>query len=186
MKPAKKLKINHFAQQLLPYAEYIKDNTQPHTVYGKTVNGEFKGVSYYSLPIEISYEVLQFVIPEMYRDKFVVSLMVITNDYIPPHIDNQSKVAINMYLKTSGKSVTTFYHNKEDIVKTVIEGQTDGYLIESNLDKKFYFTAKEDEAWILDIKKPHSVKCEKNEPRMAIGVSSNLLDYAETLKILCI
>lgn len=181
--PATQLPCTSFSDILFPCLKYKKTL---NVRYGKEdENGYFKGISYYNVEKDIE-DVLLNIVPEMYRDTFKVLLMIINRDEIPPHIDSNALVVINLYLKTCGATKTTFYTEKKfDTEYTKIENQTDGYMLDDkNLDEIYSFVAKEDEAWVLDVKKPHSVKCEtKNEIRIAFTLLSFTQSYEDTLKI---
>jgi hypothetical protein len=181
--PAKQIPLSDFKDTLL---EYTKLKKTLNNRYGIQQNGYFRGISYYDVDKLINDEILK-IIPDEYRQCFKVFLMVINTPEILPHIDSNTQVAINLYLKTSGASVTTFYDKKNgsnDIIEK-IENQTDGCIFDyDNLVEKYKFTAKEDEAWILNVKMPHSVKCETNDLRIAFSIQSSTISYEQALKLL--
>ena len=179
--PAKQIPLSNFKDTLL---EYTKLKKKLNNRYGKDENGYFKGISYYDVDKLINDEILK-IIPAEYRQCFKVFLMVINTDILP-HIDSNTLVAINLYLKTSGASVTTFYDVKDNVnsVKK-LENQTDGCIFDyENLVEKYKFTAKEDEVWILNVKTPHSVKCERNDLRIAFSIQSSTVSYEQALKLI--
>jgi len=183
MKYAIQLPCTSFSSILLPL---LKLKKKLNIRYGTEENGHFKGVSYYNVEKNIE-DILLNIIPEVYRNKFKVLLMIINRNEIPPHIDSNALVVINLYLKTCGNTITTFYTENPDVPSDVIKikNQTDGYILDDkNLIETCSFMAKEDEAWILNVKKPHSVKCQvKNELRIAFTLLSFTLSYEDTLKI---
>lgn len=79
--------------------------------------------------------------------------------HLPPHIDRARRCAINIYLECAGEE-TKFY---EDI---------DGGLYE-----KDSFIAKPNEAWILDVSKPHSVSMKESMLRSSISISFRKLSF---------
>ena len=181
MPPAKKLQVSNFVDKL---TQYTKLKKTLNTRYGTHEDGFFRGISYYDIEQTVGDEILKF-IPEEYRNCFQVVLMIINKQDIPPHIDSNVSVAINFYLKTAGDSVTTFYELPVDKTSKKIENQTDGCIFDYNdLVEQYNFTAKEDEVWILNVKTPHSVKCETSGLRIAFCVSSSTISYENACKIL--
>jgi hypothetical protein len=155
MEPAVRFKCPSFTDVWLPY---IKSKKTLNVRYGQ--EGEyFQGISYYLVPKDIEAKVLK-VLPENLRGEFEVFLMVINAKEIPPHVDSNSRATINFYMKT-GSGKTFFYKETEPSTKTKIKNQTDGYILDTScLQETFSFEAKEDEAWILNTKVPHSVQCD--------------------------
>jgi hypothetical protein len=132
-----------------------------------------KGIAYHYVDFD-KFSVLD-IIPKEYRDHFFVTMMCI-NTQIPPHTDSGIKSNINIYLKTDN-CLTQFYKFKNDTPKTEqVANQTDGFLFdESDLEKTNGFIAKPNEAWLLDVTKPHSVMAQGNfEGRMAVAIGSQL------------
>lgn len=190
MNPAAKLSFTNFADKWLQYVMPVITYNKLNTRYGTNDNGIFEGVSYYNLPDDIKSEILNSIIPDEYKKHFDVKLMIINKKEVPPHVDSGAMVAINFYLTTCGETTTLFYKEIESSasIKTNIDNQTDGYMIDSkNLVNIFSFVAKKDEVWILDVKKPHSVKCElSNEIRIAFNILSHDLSYELVCQKLCI
>lgn len=125
--------------------------------YGKIINGEFIGVSYYNIPIDVSNDILKLVIPEKYRRYFNICWLEIKNDYIPPHIDSDINAVINIYIQTKG-ATTILYETPRLSNSIKVDNQTDGAVYNPDgLYEIDRFKAKPYEAWILDVKKPHSV-----------------------------
>jgi hypothetical protein len=182
--PAKRLPLSDFRDTLMGYTKLKKTLNNR---YGINDDGYFRGICYYNIEETVNDEILK-IIPEDYRKCFKVVLMVINKQDIPPHIDSNTLVAINFYLKTAGDSITTFYDlpvNDNLNVNTKIENQTDGCILDyENLVEQYNFTAKEDEAWILNVKTPHSVKCETNGLRIAFSIQSSTVSYENACKIL--
>ena len=190
MNPATKLSFTNFADKWLQYVMPVITYNKLNTRYGTNDNGIFEGISYYNLPDDIKSEILNSIIPDEHKHYFDVKLMIINKKEVPPHVDSGAMVAINFYLTTCGETITSFYKEIESssINKTKIDNQTDGYMIDNkNLVNNFSFVAKKDEVWILDVKKPHSVKCElSNEIRIAFNILSRDLSYESVCQKLCI
>ena len=179
--PAIKFKCQSFSQEWLPL---VKLQKKLSVRYGEEENGYFKGVSYYSVTRDVQQVIFDSV-PKVCRHMFdEVFIMVINREHVPPHIDSNALATINFYVKTAGQSVTTFYAETAPSEKIKIPNQTDGYMLDpSNLVETFSFCAKEDEAWLLNIKSPHSVQCEKGL-RVAFTLQSFRHSYEEIVKTL--
>ena len=156
--------------------------------YGKTINGEFIGVSYYDIPIDISNNILKLIIPEKYRRYFNVCWLEINNDYIPPHIDSDINAVVNIYIQTKG--ATTILYETPHLSKPIkVDNQTDGAVYNpDDLDEIDRFKAKSYEAWILDVKKPHSVICVRNgnedKIRSAYCIQTSYFSYNDLKNLL--
>ena len=179
MNPVVRFKCPDFKDAWLPY---IKSKKSLNVRYGEEdINGYFKGISYYSVQTDIETEILK-VLPENLRNEFEVLLMIINTQEIPPHIDSNCLDTINFYIKT-GKGQTYFYKEIAPSKKTKIENQTDGYILDKSCLQEFFsFEAQEDEAYILNTKVPHSVKCETL--RIAFVIQSYIHSYEEVVKML--
>jgi hypothetical protein len=118
--------------------------------FGKKFNEGFQGISY-SMVLSKDKEKLFSVIPEKYRRHFVLTLMRI-NSFIPPHIDHEIKSAINFYVQTVN-CVTQFY--EEDHAARI---DSAGVVFDANkMVKTNHFCAKDLDAYLLDVTKPHAV-----------------------------
>ena len=184
-------KINHNNNPIIEnLINYIMDFEYEKILdvrYGEEKDGHFKGIAYYYFPDHLNKMIINTIIPFEYREYYLSKLMIINRKYIPPHIDSDILVSINLYIKTSGNSITTFYNenSKNKLNKIKIKNQTDGYILDNNdLDKIHSIIAKKNDLWILNVKKLHSVECEiDDEERIAIVINSKILSYEETLKI---
>jgi hypothetical protein len=132
--------------------EKIKDVVN----YGVDYVEEFKGIDYCKVKIPNMYDVYK-IIPQQHRKMFGLNLMRI-NSKVPAHTDSIIKTCINFYIKT--EPCITYFH--EPIVEQPrmhqINNQSDGHMFnEDDLKRVADFIAKPNEAWILDVKKPHSV-----------------------------
>ena len=177
MNPVVRFKCQEFKDVWLPYISKKTLNVR----YGEEdINGHFHGISYYSVEKDIKSKILK-VLPENLRDKFEVLLMVINTQEIPPHVDSNCLATINFYIKT-GKGQTYFYKEITPSKKIKIKNQTDGYIIDKSCLQEFFsFEAQENEAYILNTKVPHSVKCETL--RIAFVLQSYIHSYEEVIKM---
>lgn len=173
MESFKKLKQSFFPCRY----DIVKDGIK----FGEIVDNEFKGIQYSILNPD--YRLLK-VIPKKYQNDFCVNLMRINRE-IPPHTDTGIKVTINFYYKTEN-CITQFYNFNGEPRKYQIENQVDGYIYdESDLKKTDSFIAKNYEAWILDVTKPHSVKPFSGiKERVAITLATFTHSYEDVCNML--
>lgn len=125
------------------------------------------------------------IIPERYRNKFIVVSMDILYN-IPPHTDSGIKCTINFYVKP-GNYETFFYDIKdENITKTLqVKNQTNGKVYDKdNLIVTNSFSAKKDEIYLLDTTKIHSVVAKTPSHRFALCVQTNEFCYDDVKKML--
>ncbi len=162
--------------------EYIYDNSNFKNRYGYQVNGEFKGIAYYSVPTDIKLNLLRYFFGDSIY-QFDVALMIITNDNIQAHTDSNVKTVINIYIET-GEAVTHFYkekHTKTRLFK--IEGQTDGNIYDmADIEEIYRFKAEKYDTWLLNVSMIHSVSSAKSR-RVAYCINTTL-DYESVLKLL--
>jgi hypothetical protein len=155
--------------------------------YGKTINGEFIGVSYYDIPVDVSNDILKRVIPKKYRGYFEVCWLEINNDYIPPHIDSDVNAVINIYIQTKG-ATTILYETRSSSKSIRVDNQTDGAVYNpEDIDEIDRFTANPYEAWILNVKKPHSVTCSSSNGdkiRSAYCIQTSYFSYNDLKNLL--
>lgn len=156
--------------------------------YGTTVDNKFVGISYYNISFFVQKLIIKKFIPKKYEHLFEVTWMEITSPYIPPHTDSNIKCVINIYMKTNN-ATTSFYNIKNTNYKTTkIKNQTDGYIFdETELEKICEFTANINDAWLLNVKTPHSVRTynlNSNDIRTAYCLQTKYLDYNTVKKIL--
>lgn len=133
-----------------------------------------KGISYHYVDFPNKNLLLDF-IPSSLHKHFSITLMKV-NDRVPPHTDSGIKSTINIYLET-GNCTTQFYQFNTDKPKTKqVNNQSDGFIYdESDLQKTWAFIAKQNEAWLLDVTKPHSVEPNSDfKERIAVAISSTL------------
>lgn len=151
--------------------------------YGKVRNDVFYGISYDVVTIGSNVKLFE-IIPERYRNKFALLSMEI-NCHIRPHTDSGILATINFYIE-SQEAITKFYTIKSNNPLTSkIENQTNGALFESSdLDEHSNFTAKDGEAFILDVTNPHSVTCTQYGIRKALVLQTKEFSYDEVCKML--
>jgi hypothetical protein len=129
------------------------------------------------------------IVPERYRDEFVVRVMEIIGS-IGPHTDSEILSTINIYLKPDD-CTTTFYNvNTDTKINTIqIPNQTNGRVFnKEQLSPYGSFIAQTDEAWLLDVTNPHSVTSNKidNTPvnRTAIVLQSKYYSFDQVKEML--
>jgi hypothetical protein len=114
--------------------------------YGKSIG--------YSTVLEPFNEVFS-VIPERYRNKFIVLVMRITGN-VPPHTDYKAVSTINVYLNPDN-CITQFYDLNEE--PTNIQTVNNAKVFQkSQLVPRDSFVAEKDEVWLLDVTKIHEVQ----------------------------
>lgn len=124
--------------------------------YGADKDDSYEGIKYMTITTPSRDELFQ-VIPEEHRKHFGLNVMKI-NRTIPPHTDSYIKCCINFYMATEN-CVTQFHEPAvQNPRKYQIGNQSDGFMfVEADLKPIDRFIAQATEAWILDVKKPHSV-----------------------------
>ena len=141
--------------------------------------------------VSSEYNTVLSLIPERFRDKFYISAMEITG-LIIPHTDSGILSTINIYIKPDN-CITKFYDLPKDTerLKTAkLENQTNGRLFDSTqLIFNDSFVAQQDEAWLLDVSKPHSVSSNKEGifppiNRKAIVIQSTCYTYEQVKEML--
>lgn len=145
---------------------------------------QFKGIQYTRIKIPNMNDVYK-VIPKEYRKYFGLNLMNI-NAQVPAHTDSNIKVAINFYIQT--EPCITYFHAPivDNPRKHQINNQSDGYMFnEEDLKRVDNFTAKPNEAWILDVKIPHSVRpLSILTERKAYQLATNSFTFVEVCDML--
>lgn len=171
-----------FKKLALPVQVQNRTYTGTQFKCGETTDGVFKGLHYHFADIENADE-LMAVIPEKHRKDFCLSIVEI-NTNVPPHTDSGIKAAINFYIQTDGCS-TRFFKPKNTAPRTHrIEHQHDGGFIfdEADLDEVGSFVAQDDEAWLIDVTKPHAVN--PGGLRIAAQIATNSYDFNQVLSML--
>lgn len=127
-------------------------------------------------------------IPERFHEGFTVALMEISA-MVGPHTDSEILVTINHYFQTNNEG-TVFYTFKKNIVSPTvgqIRNQTTGHVFrKQELDVYGSFVAKENETWILDVTKPHSVYTpdKQTKLRKAIVLQTRVYTYDQVLEMI--
>jgi Holliday junction resolvase RusA-like endonuclease len=150
--------------------------------YGIQVGDKHLGIGYYDVETSIEKKLLKMFIHPNSRKHFKVSLMIINHQYIPPHIDNDLKMVMNLYVKTSD-ATTYFWKPKLDNISSIqLDMQTDGRIYkEDDLECMSKFKAEPYDLWMLDVSKIHSVRSESQEFRIAFCFQSNTLSFQEAI-----
>jgi hypothetical protein len=153
--------------------------------YGKKDNNEFKGIWYSDIEYQ-NKDTLFNTIPTRFRNQFTM-ISVEVNTRIPPHTDSGILSTINFYIRPD-KYLTQFYKFKsENLTKTQVENQTNGYLFKlDELETVNSFIAEPNDAYLLDVTKPHSVIPLQimNTHRSAIALQTNKFTFDEVLEML--
>jgi hypothetical protein len=146
--------------------------------------GDDKSIEFFKIP-KLIEDQLFAIIPIEYRKHFFCSIMRINANYIRPHTDSDRKVGINFYIEP-GNAMTVFYNKKENTADNMkVVGQTNGSVYnESDLIPHKTFKAEVGSIWILDVTQIHGVYSLSNTQRIAYNISSNILNYNDTLEIL--
>jgi hypothetical protein len=142
------------------------------------------------LTVSIPSDDVLLMIPERYRDKFVVLVMELTGP-IGSHTDSGILSTINIYVEPDN-CITKFYDFPKDTEVDImqVKNQTNGKVFKTNqLVFHGSFVANKDEAWLLDVTKPHSVHSNKEESspsvnRTAIAVQSKHYSYEQVQEML--
>ena len=137
---------------------------------------------------DIDLDPFYAVIPEVYRKFFIHKFMTITED-IPPHIDHDMITSINFYIK-SNNGITKFHEiiteNPEIYQDSVqIKGNGKNY-VHKDVKLVNVFIAKDFEAYLLDVSKPHSVEFKSPRPifRTAVVLQTPLFNYQQVYNML--
>lgn len=146
--------------------------------------GDNSSIEFFKIPKSVEDQLFD-IIPMEHRKHFSCKMMRINKPYIRPHTDSDRKVGINFYINT-GNAVTVFYNKKEDTKDNIkVAGQTNGSVYnESALIQHRSFKAIVGDIWILDVTQIHGVYSPSNTQRIAYNLSSNTLNYNDTLEIL--
>ena len=168
--------------------KFVIDNflIQDLTVsYGRKVDDKFKGIWYSGVEFENKDSIFN-IIPDRFKPYFDINIMEV-NTRIPPHTDSTILATINCYIKTDN-CLTQFYKFKNENPTTrQIENQTNGYLFNvEDLETTDSFIAEENDAYLLDVSKPHSVIPLETVPvyRSAIVFQTKNFTFDEVSKML--
>jgi len=87
---------------------------------------------------------------------------------VPPHVDIGRRSAINVYINCAEETTEFFEANEETKILTS-QGK---------------FIAKEGEAWLLNVSKPHAVRMSRTNLRSCISFSFRRLRFSELVSLL--
>jgi len=90
------------------------------------------------------------------------------NSTVPPHVDIGRRTAINVYINCA-QEITEFFEADEETQTLVSQGS---------------FNAKEGEAWLLNVSKPHAVRMSRATMRSCISFSFRRLRFDELAHLL--
>jgi hypothetical protein len=128
----------------------------------------------YTLPTSVVDEVLKQ-LPAQLLDREVPGVYLMRmpkptpeSKSLPPHIDRGRRAAINVYLRCGGET-TQFFSPDEDKKALSVIGE---------------FTAKEGEAWLMDVSLPHAVMMREAQERVGLSISFRKSRYAELARII--
>ena len=168
--------------------EFVIEQYKVHDLnisFGIGEGDAFKGIRYNTVTSPIALKLYE-VIPTEFRHMFGISLMTI-NTTIPPHTDSGIKCTINFYIKTQD-CVTQFYKFKDNNPGRIqIANQTDGYIFKpEDVTATESFVAQPNEAWILDVSKPHGVTPMHDlaSERIAISLATRTFSYEQVYDML--
>jgi hypothetical protein len=124
--------------------------------YGQDNSDSYSGIKYMKINTPSRADIFK-VIPEEHHKHFGLSVMRI-NSRVPPHTDSYIKCCINFYMVTEN-CVTQFWEPAVETPRSYqINNQADGFMfLEADLKPIDRFIASPSEAWVLNVKKPHSV-----------------------------
>ena len=147
---------------------------------GVQSEGKFMGIQYNNAVMHCNG--LDRILSKLPVDKFAVQYMSI-NTEVPPHVDEVVNTAINIYLNTGGYA-TTFHTEKEGANRQQLPNQKGGYICAfRDVEEVCSFTAKDGDAYILDVTKLHSVHGGIGKERSAICINTTI-PFSEVVEIL--
>ncbi len=123
------------------------------------------------------------VIPKRYWRDFDFSLMTI-NSAIYPHVDRDYITTINFYLETGGDIRTIVFSNGELANINDLVEYSSGVYDESTLTELGSFVAKNNEAWLLDVSKVHTVHNPNDAVRKALALRTKIYTYEQVYEML--
>jgi hypothetical protein len=174
----KKIKIN-----CSTHANYSLGETI--TNYGKLIDNTFYGISYNHVTTVDQHEIFK-IIPNKYKNKFLLNFMTI-NTSIRPHTDNNLTAVVNFYIKAGfGRTIFYDFNTTNPIRMKKYKIQTNGDIFDINdLVEVDSFVAKDGEAYILDITKPHGVEMPNGSNiRLAYALHTKTYSYADVCEMI--
>jgi hypothetical protein len=149
-----------------------------HHEFGIIKDGEFIGIRYYDVDLETQQKLLQYILPLQYRHQFDVFLMVMNTDLILPHIDKGNILAINYYVQTSG-ATTIFFDTPGESAQPILGILGNDTIFDINmLTPEAHFQAVDNDIWMLDVQRPHSVVGASGQ-RVAYCLQSNHISFEQ-------
>jgi len=146
----------------------------------------FPILSYYSVK---DYEYLKTFLPDNLKylpfDQLMVAEIIDSNiGHLDPHIDHGVTTVFNYYLETCD-AVTHFYELKEGEFGYNYQGRETANIYDFNqVIKTGSFTARNNEAYILDVSKIHSVESIRAGTRQFIQWQWNNMQFEQVHKLL--
>jgi hypothetical protein len=99
-----------------------------------------------------------------------------------PHIDHGPKVVLNWYVN-SNDSFTYFYNKNEGAQGIILPGQTEANIFFPNqVTKVDEFVAKDNDAYLLNVSKIHSVLSPNEGVRRFVSIGWKTRSYEEVLE----
>ena len=128
--------------------------------FGKTMDGQFYGISYFIVEGEIE-SLLLGLLPEALRPLFSCSYLMANYHDIPPHIDSGIQLSINYYVVTAD-ATTSFYRVRQPgaAVERLDNNDADsaaGLYRRQDLDVVGTVCVQPHEVWALDVTQVHDV-----------------------------
>jgi hypothetical protein len=144
-----------------------------------------KGVIYYNIDQKNSH--LFNCIKEPYRKYFGMTSMKINMSTVPPHTDSNILVTINFYIRANNYKTTFYKISNPNYSTNKLETQTNGRVFNfEDLSEEVNFVANDNDIYVLDVTKPHSVinLSNRDDDRIAISIQSTVVSYKQTISIL--
>lgn len=161
--------------------EHTKD---PFIWYGVEKNGVKLGSFFYRVLDNNVAESYKGIIHPDKRRFYSVCLAKI-NKPLGPHTDSNVKTNVNFYIN-AGNHRTVYYSIKNDVSYKGLNQTNGSMYFRENLEEIGSFTAHDQECWLLDVTKPHSVDAISNseEERVILQLQTNFFTAEETLSFL--
>lgn len=163
------------------YFHKLKIKCPPQQFTVKELVGSYGNrISYYNF--ESDFDLFSF-LPEKYRKLFFSRYLEVTGN-LPPHTDSGILCTINFYIQPSN-CITSFWTVTNSSAKPYqLVNQTNGKIFPYEaLQYENSFYAEENDIWLLDVSKPHSVLCPNSTVRKALCLSSPVVTYEECRQI---
>ena len=106
------------------------------------------------------------------------------NSAIYPHVDRDYITTINFYLETGGDIRTIVFSDGELAKINDLVDYSSGVYDESTLTELGSFVAKNNEAWLLDVSKVHTVHNPNDAVRKALALRTKIYNYEQVYEML--